>query len=330
MQSQKQRSEATGNSCARMGPENVLFMIGAVYSTAACGKWKIPEGPAGHNSLAAAMIRHESLKLPFQGCWFGRTVQKGRRLVRVMAKKKSVFLIFMMTVVTGLFGAGRPLAAQEQSSKVIPNSIWVGADGKFESDPDTALVQFGISAQEEKQQDATQKATQAAEQVRQLLRSNGIDPSEAQISRFTTQPVYDYKNPKRKLVGYRVDANISIKLKDFSKIGPIAQGISGMDVTDTSISYQLDNIDSAKIKAVQDALRRTRDEANAVAQASGRSLGELSYASVDTYEQTPVRPMMMKAMGAAEPGAAVAPPTAEFSAEKITVTAHVNALYGLK
>ncbi len=205
----------------------------------------------------------------------------------------------------------------------------MGADGKFESDPDTALVQFGISAQEEKLQDATQKATQAAEQVRQLLRSNGIDPSEAQISRFATQPVYDYKNAKRKLVGYRVDANISIKVKDFSKIGPISEGLSNMEVTDTSISYQLDNIDAAKIKAVQDALRRAHDEANAVAQASGRGLGELSYASVDTFEQQPVRPMMMKAQTAA--GIAAAPPaTAEFSAEKITVTAHVNALYSLK
>jgi uncharacterized protein YggE len=190
-------------------------------------------------------------------------------------------------------------------------------------------VQFGISAQEEKLQDATQKATQAAEQVRQLLRSNGIDPGEAQIGRFATQPVYDYKNAKRKLVGYRVDANINVKLKDFSKVGPISEGLSNMDVTDTSVSYLLENIDAAKIKAVQDALRRAHDEANAVAQAGSRSLGELSYASVDTFEQQPVRPMMMKAQAAA--GVAAAPQVqAEFSAEKITVTAHVNALYGLK
>ncbi len=219
--------------------------------------------------------------------------------------------------------------AQDQASKVIPNSIWVGADGKFESDPDTALVQFGISAQQEKLQDATQQATQAAEQVRQLLRSNGIDPSAAQISRFATQPVYDYKNAKRKLVGYRVDANISVKVKDFSKIGPISEGLSTMEVTDTSISYQLDNMDAAKVKAVQDALRRAHDMANAVAQSSSRALGELSYASVDTFEPQPVRPMMMKAQMAT--GAGAPPPaTAEFSAEKITVTAHVNALYSLK
>jgi len=81
---------------------------------------------------------------------------------------------------------------------------------------------------------------------------------------------------------------------------------------------------------VEDALRRTHDEANAVARSSGRTLGELSYASVDTYEQSPVRPMMAKAMSAQLGAAAPAPPTAEFGAEKITVTAHVNALYNLK
>ena len=247
-----------------------------------------------------------------------------------MANKKSVFLATMMALIIGVFATGKQAAAQEQAAKVIPNSIWVGADGKFESDPDTALVQFGISAQEEKQADATQKATQAAEQVRQLLRSNGIDPSAAQISRFATQPVYDYKNAKRKLVGYRVDASISVKVKDFSKIGPISEGLSTMEVTDTSISYQLDNIDAAKAKAVQDALHRAHALADAVAQASSRSLGELSYVSVDTFEQQPVRPMaMMKAMSAAD-SVPPPPPTAEFSAEKITVTAHVNALYGLK
>ena len=226
-----------------------------------------------------------------------------------------------------LFTAGA-LRAQERPSSPLPNTVWVGADGKFESDPDTALVQFGISAQEKQLQDASQKASQQAEQIRQLLRSNGIDPKDAQFSRFSTNLVYDYQSGKQKMVGYRVEANISIKLKDFSKIGPIADGLANLDVTNSSISYLLEDMDAAKVKAVEDALRRTRNEANAVAQASGRTLGELSYASVDVYEAQPIRPMMAKAMTA---GAQAAPPaTAEFSAEKITVTSHVNALYNLK
>ncbi len=245
-----------------------------------------------------------------------------------MQKPKALFCAPLLVALAWSLTTGTAATAQEQSGKVIPNAVWVGADGKFESDPDAALVQFGVSAQEEKLQDANQKATQAAEQIRQLLRANGLDPKDAQISRFATQPVYDYKNPKRKLVGYRVDANISIKLKDFSKIGPIAQGLANLDVTDTSVSYLLEDMDAAKIKAVEDALRRAHNEANAVAQSSGRALGELSYASVDTFEQQPIRPMKAKATAMAMEAAP--PPTAEFSAEKITVTAHVNALYNLK
>jgi uncharacterized protein YggE len=225
-----------------------------------------------------------------------------------------------------------PLRAQDRSGAFMPNTVWVGADGKYEAQPDTVLVQFNISAQEEKQQDATQKASRAADQVRQLLRSNGLDPKDAQVGQFSVQPVYDYKNPKRKLVGYRVDTNISIKLKDFSKVGPITQGLSDMpDITgDQSLSYLLDDMEAAKVKAVEDALPRARSAANAVARFSGRTLGDLSYASVDTYEPSPIRPMSFAKQAVASTMAAPPAPTAEFGAQKITVTAHVNALYMLK
>src|SRR5271165_741899 len=246
-----------------------------------------------------------------------------------MNKKK---LSFAPLFFLGLLTVATPLVAQDRAVMPQPNTVWVGAGGEFESDPDTALVQFNISAQEEKLQDANQRATQAAEQVRQLLRTNGIDPKDAQVGRFAVQPVYDYKNPKRKLVGYRVDADISVKVKDFAKVGPIAEGLANMDVTSNqSITYQLDDIDAAKIKAVEDALRRAHNEADAVARSGGRSLGELSYASVDTFEPTPIRPMMMtRGAPLAASAGAPAPPTAGFGAQKITVTAHVNALYSLK
>jgi uncharacterized protein len=233
----------------------------------------------------------------------------------------------MLAILTGLL-AVVPAIAQDRTAAPIPNTIWVGADGKFESEPDTALVQFNISAQEKKLPDAMQKATQVAEQVRQLLRSNGIDPKDAQFSRFATQPAYDYNNGQQKLIGYRVEANISAKLKDFSKIGPVSEGLGTLEVTNTSLTYMLENMDPAKTKAVEDALRKTRDMANSVAQFAGRSLGKLTYASVDTFEPQPIRPMMAKAMSA---GVQAAPaPTEGFGAEKITVTAHVNALYELR
>jgi uncharacterized protein YggE len=238
--------------------------------------------------------------------------------------KSAVALLVVLLFVAGLaLGQDRPTVTAQ------PNTVFVGADGKFEANPDTALVQFNISAQQDNSRAAYDQASKAAEQVRQILRNNGIDPAAAQIGYFSIEPVYDYKPAKRKLVAYRVNVSVSLKLKDFTKIAPIVQQLSDGDISgDQSISYTLDDIDAAKSKAVEDAYRRARASAEALAHASGRSIGELTYASVDTFEN--VRPMPMQPMARMSAMAAAPAPTEEFSPQTISVTAHVNAMFALK
>jgi uncharacterized protein len=212
----------------------------------------------------------------------------------------------------------------------LPNSIYVGADGKFESAPDTAVIQFNISVQETTSQKAYEQASKQAEQVRQALRDNGIEPKAATIGFFSVQPAYEWTNSKQKLTGYRVTTNVSLKLRDFSKIGPITQQLADANVSETqTLTYTLENIDEAKNKAVEDAYRRARNSADALAHASGRTVGELSYASIDTFENQhlPV-PRMARALAAKTEPAPT--PTEEFTPQTVTVTAHVNALFILK
>ncbi len=227
-----------------------------------------------------------------------------------------------------------PAMAQEHPAITAQaNTVYVGADGRFESAPDTAQVQFNIAAQEETAKAAYDRASKNAEQIRQILRSNGIDPKAAEIGFFSIQPVYDWKTAKRKLVAYRVNASVSLKLRDFSKIASILQQLAEGDITESqSVSYTLENIDAAKVKAVEDAYRRARANAEAVARSGGRVLGELSYASVDTFEQVRVvTPLVRQAPGVMRAQAAELPaPTEEFTPQNIVVTAHVNAMFTLK
>jgi uncharacterized protein YggE len=234
-----------------------------------------------------------------------------------------------VTLLVALLFAGLALAQDHPTITAQPNSVFVGADGKFEANPDTALVQFNISAQEDNSRAAYDRASKAADQVRQILRSNGLEPTAAQLGYFSIEPVYDYTKAKRKLVAYRVNVNVSLKLKDFTKIAPIVQQLSDGDITDQqSISYLLDDMDAAKTKAVEDAYRRARNSAETIARASGRTLGELSYASVDTVEN--VRPMPMQPMARMSAMAQTTAPTEEFSPQTTSVTAHVNAMFTLK
>jgi uncharacterized protein YggE len=221
-------------------------------------------------------------------------------------------------------------AQEHPAITALPNSVYVGADGKFESAPDTAVIQLNISVQDNKSQAAYDHASKQVEQVRQALRDNGIEPKAANIGFLSVQPVYEW-TPKQKVIGYRVTTNVTLKLKDFSKIGPITQQLADANVSETqTLNYTLETIDDAKNKAVEDAYRRARNSADAIARASGRTVGELSYASVDTFEPQRILAPHPMALNKAAAAPAAPAPTEEFTPQTVTVTAHVNALFNLK
>lgn len=229
-----------------------------------------------------------------------------------------------------VFLCSLPLCAQNPPVVTAqPNTVYVSAEGKFESAPDTAVLQFNVSAQEDTSKAAYDRASRETEQVRQILRDNGVEPKTAQIGFFSLQPVYDWRQPKRKLVGYRVNANVTLKLKDFAKVGPIVQQLGDAGFSENaSLNYTLEDMDAAKLKAIEDAMRRAHAEAVTVAKIGGRAVGQLVYSSVDTFEQPRVMPMMMaRAQASAE---AVPAPTEQFSPQEVAVTARVNAVFALQ
>src|ERR1039457_4151595 len=175
---------------------------------------------------------------------------------------------------------------QNPTLSALPNTVFVGADGKFETAPDIALIQLNISLQADSAKDAYDLAAKQAEATRQVLRASGIDPKSAEIGFFAVNPQYDWKNPKHKVIGYQVTTSVSLKLKDFSKIGSVTEQLADASVGESqSLSYTLDSTDEAKSKAVADAYRRAHASAQSLANASGRTLGELSYATVDTRSE---------------------------------------------
>jgi hypothetical protein len=240
-------------------------------------------------------------------------------------QRAPAFLLLLLLAASASFAQEHPAVTAQ------PNTVYVGADGKFEAAPDTAQIQFNISAQGDSSQAAFQLASKNVEEVRQVLRANGVDVKAATVGFLAVQPMYDWKNPKQKVIGYRVTTDVTLKLKDFSKVAPITQQLADANVSETqTLSYTLENMDDAKNKAVEDAYRRARNSADTLARACGRTLGELSYASVDTFENPrPVMRGLMRPM-AAMANAAPPPPTEEFTPQTVIVTAHVNALFNLK
>ena len=66
---------------------------------------------------------------------------------------------------------GLAVSQEHPAVTAQPNSVFVGADGKFETNPDTAVIQFNIAAQEDTSRAAYDHASKNAEQIRGILRS---------------------------------------------------------------------------------------------------------------------------------------------------------------
>jgi len=211
------------------------------------------------------------------------------------------------------------------------NTIYAGADGKFEAAPDTAVIRMDIASQQDTSRAAYDHAALAVDHVRQVLKSNSIDLKAAQFGTYQMQPMYDWKNPKHKVIGYRVASDVTLKLRDFTKIGALTEQLA--DVEDTQnqlVNYTLEDIEQAKAKASEDALKKARNQAGAVATAGGRTLGDLLYASVDVNQTNIVPVMFAQSVARAAAPMATPPPMADFTPQTVTINAHVNALFALK
>jgi uncharacterized protein YggE len=97
--------------------------------------------------------------------------------------KSAGYLLTLILATLACFAQDHP------ARTALPNSVYVGADGKFEAAPDTAVIQFNISVQEDTSQAAYQHASKDAEPVRQIPHTNGIEPKAANIGFFSVQPI---------------------------------------------------------------------------------------------------------------------------------------------
>src|SRR5258708_10668681 len=188
-----------------------------------------------------------------------------------------------------LLSASAAIAQDHPALNAAANTVYVGGDGKFEAAPDTGQIQFNVSVQDETSQVAFQRASKNVEQVRQVLRNNGMDPKSAAVGSLSVQPAYEYK-PKQRVVGYRVTTDVTLKLKDFAKVGPITQQLAEANVSETqSLSYTLENMDDAKNKAVEDAYRRAPNSAHHPPPVPRRSIRGRSYVPLQTFVNPPRR-----------------------------------------
>ena len=232
-----------------------------------------------------------------------------------------------LLLAAGAFSLAAPRQAVAQVPAPSPLPILAGvavtASGEDQIAPDRARLSIGVQTQAPTAADASTRNARLQRAVFDTLRALGLAADQLTSSGYNVFPeqVYDQPTRRTRITGYNVQNTIVVDLRKIEQVGPVLDAVlaKGANLV-SSLQFYSSQAEAARRRALAKAVENARADADAMARASGGTVGELLEMSSGFVERP--RPMMDMAMARAAAAESVPTPIAEGTQ---TVTATVSA-----
>ena len=169
------------------------------------------------------------------------------------------------------------VAAQEASAPPTLPGITVVGDGVVQARPNTTSVNLGVQVTAASPAEALAQARQRTERVLQRLREMGIPEADLQTSGLTVNPNFGPgRDPTAQptVTGYNGSATITVQVADVNRVGDLLTAAvdAGANLVH-GLSYGIRDDAALRRQAILAAIADARPKAEAVAQATGLTLG---------------------------------------------------------
>ena len=209
--------------------------------------------------------------------------------------------------------------------------IWVMGVGEVTTSPDLAILSAGVEARAETVQEARNQAAEAMDRMMQALTERGITAEEIQTRFFNISPEYIWNRTKeqRELVGYRVNNQITVKIRDLESTGVIIDelAVAGGDLARIQgISFTVEDTKALVIEAREKAVASLLERAQQYADLTGVQLGRPVYIS----ESGGFTPVINNFRDGAFLEAAAAPIATPISGGESTIRVTVQGVFAIE
>lgn len=178
--------------------------------------------------------------------------------------------------------------------------ITVNASESVKVVPDMAQVIYGITTQNE---DAAKCQEETAKKMNQLiatLKELGIEEKSIQTSNYDLNPRQDWNN-NGAIVGYEMSAQVTVSDIPLDQVGDILSKSVSAGVNQVqSVTYLSSQYDASYQEALKKAVASAQEKAQALADASGSTLGHAVKITEYGNNQTARYQNAMRSMGKEE------------------------------
>ena len=216
------------------------------------------------------------------------------------------------------------------------HTISFTAEGKVLAKPDIAKITFYVVNQGEKAEVVQKENNERMQEAVSFVKDQGVEEDDIKTVQYNLSPEYDYTWCKKpgdkpypscapKIIGYKLNQGIEVKMRDFDTINTIVGGLSEKGVNQISnVSFIIDDTENYKNEARILALEKVEKRAKLLAKKSSIKLGKI----IDISEGQGIYPVyrtaQMEAMSGSPEDVAVQEAPIEPGTQEITVTLTVT------
>lgn len=203
-------------------------------------------------------------------------------------KDKVSKAIFAFIIIISLFFVVKAVNELKSSSYIgreggMQSTISVEGKGEVFQMPDIATFSFTVSQRSQTVKKAQDTVTEKMNKILGALKKMGIEGKDITTGSYNLYPEYEYQQitcfaypcpeSKKILLGYTVNHNVSIKIRDLDKVGSVLNELGGLGATDVSgVSFSIDKEDEVKAEARDLAIENAKEKAEDLADKLGVNL----------------------------------------------------------
>lgn len=171
--------------------------------------------------------------------------------------------------------------ATVSAAELMANTITATGNASMEVAPDTAYVNFNILGRGDTAEVAANVSAERVANVKRALLGSGITSEAIETVNYFVYPIYGEKS---KINGYQANHSMKVKLTDIDKVGGVIDKLAanGADSIN-NVEFGISNQEVLQRRLLGKALEDAKLQAEVVAIAAGRQLGELNAAKINNY-----------------------------------------------
>lgn len=208
-----------------------------------------------------------------------------------------------------------------------PATITVDGDGEIVAAPDLATINLGVQTENKEVAAAQKENTDKMNKIIEAIKAQGVKPVDIQTANYQISPQYDYRDGSSKLRGYIVTQNLTLSIRDLSKLGRILEIAGSLGANQVGgLNFTVDKPEMLKNEARDKAIANAKDKAEALATSLGVRLGAIRSFNENGFNP-PIMFSKMEALGIGGGGDVPAPAIEQGSLE---INSHVTIVYEIK